>query len=78
MFWHQHGLEYTLDGVGTGPGLLNVLISDVVVVEDLIVLNVVQELIPNPSPRFPCDSDSGARHHNRSRFHAIEILTEEE
>jgi hypothetical protein len=38
-------------------------------------LNAVGELIPDPSPRFPCEG--GARHHTRSRFHAIGTLIEE-
>jgi hypothetical protein len=75
LFRHQDGLEDTLDGVEAGPGLLNVLISDVVVVEDLIVLYVVEKLIPDPFSRFLCDS--GARHHIWSYFDAIETLIEE-
>ncbi len=75
LYRRQTGLEDTLEGVVAGPGLLDVLISDVVVVEALRVLNAVGELIPDPSPRFPCEG--GARHHTRSRFHAIGTLIEE-
>ena len=72
LYRRQNGLEDTLEGVVARPDLLDVLISNIVVVEAAMVLSVLDKLIPDPSTRFPC-----ARHHTRSRFHVIRTVTEE-